>query len=307
MKKSKLFLSAAVIPALLLTGCNLDDPENIDSMDFNVMNHISPLDSSDEAVIEEGQYSFTLDMNKGNLFFRNTGFKTVQMGTSFACKTTPFKLSTITDETLMGSLYSFSMAGDAQSSNSGLSLSNLSGKISSLSISGGGVIVPGYPMVSNTTNQLVMKYTLSDKYVVRTFNGDALYGGQTVTTDDSGVGFTSDKMIYRVKIDPANKKAALIIYECKFSESMPMTLKAIVLENLTLNVTSTGYVITGNNLTPMLPEGEELSPFPGFMFEDVNVTTVDSDLTTIKVDYSVRNVRAGSKYTGEFEGSYVVI
>lgn len=297
----KIFLMGAVL--LGLTACNLDTTENVMDIKSNVMNHFSPIGEGDPFV-GTSQYSFSLDMDGGDLSFWTSDLG-VSGSSSFTSSTIGFKISSVSTETGISEIIRFSKEGNA--SVNGGPISDVAGQFTTNYFIKEGVNIPGYPVLVEGPRRLVMNYNLADKYVVHTFPADAFYGGETVTVDDSGTSFASDKMIYRLAIDYLTNTADLIMYDCRFSEKMKISLVALVIEDLDFKVTASGYEVTGENKVPLYLEGNSLTEFRGFIFESVSLKTTDADLTSIKIDYDVRNAGSNALYKGSFGGSYIIM
>lgn len=300
----KIFLMCAVV--LGLSACNNDyfeDTDNVIDIKTDVLNHFSPLEADEDPFVGESEYSFSLNMDTKELSFWTSELgATVANG--FTSSIIGFNVSTMSAGDAIGEVISFNKQGAASVKDG--PVTDIAGSFTTLYYVKENVIVPGYPVLVEGARRLVMNYNLADKYTVHTFPSDAFYGGITETVDGSNTTFTTDKMLYRLIINPKNNKANIILYDCRFSDKMPMSLVALVLENLDFKVTKTGYEVNGENIVPKYLEGNSLTQFRGFIFETVNLKSTDADLTSIRFNYDVRNAGSNSLYKGTFLGSYVI-
>lgn len=152
----------------------------------------------------------------------------------------------------------------------------------------------------------VAKYNIGSAFRVNTFPLNPFFRGETVTTYPMGVGtFTNDKMVYRFIInkdkDTNEFTADLILYNARFAQEMGTTLTAILVPGLSVDFSSTGVSITGENIEPFVyGDGGQYTPYPNYVFNSFNFKTTDAYYTYAVIDYKVAGM-----FNGHFEGSYL--
>lgn len=166
-------------------------------------------------------------------------------------------------------------------------------------------IISGLPAIVIPTGYkyLVASYQAGDNVRVRTFWTDVTFTGTTNTSYSvAGVdkSFNSDDVKYRVIINPTDKKATVILYDARFAEEMPKPLTNVVLKDLPVTFTNTGYEINGKDITPVCYEGSVGTPNTDRIFNSFSLS-VGGDLTSAHISYKVSNV-----FNGAFSGSYIV-
>ncbi|MCH5237202.1 MAG: hypothetical protein J1E95_05315 [Muribaculaceae bacterium] len=297
MKRSLLFVSVGL--GLMISSCKTGETDTTSNGALGAYNLITNLDNG-ETYVSTSSYQFGFNWTKytgsvstDNLIINNSNWK----------------LST--DET---DLYSYGsmvllMPDGTFHGNSSLPMKDASFIIAPYVLYGGigayfnTTYVPGYPDKPMVPETLIAKYKIGDEYLVRTFNIDLCYYGNTMSTYPSADGMltNSNKDInYRVVLDIENKKANLIIYNAKFSGSDREPVKtAILVEGLDLKFDSNGYTITGENIVPKIVEGNNTTPYDSYVFNNLTITTVTEDLSTINVKFLCAGI-----YSGDFTGSY---
>lgn len=166
-------------------------------------------------------------------------------------------------------------------------------------------VVDGLPTITYLVNYkyIVANYQVGDNVYVRTFWTDVTYTGTTTTTYPGAGGmksFNSTDVKYRVVMNPADKKATVILYDAKFAEEMPKPITNIVLKDLPVKFNNYGYEITGTDITPLCYEGGVATPNTDRIFNSFTLN-VGGDLTEANIDYTVSGV-----FRGSFTGSYVL-
>lgn len=145
--------------------------------------------------------------------------------------------------------------------------------------------------------QPLVSLNIDDRYVVRTFNANAIYTGTTATwyiADNQRVEYTDANTVYMVSMDLAKKKASVLIQNGKFAEQMP-AISLMKLEDLDIEYKHGGYIIKGADIVPQVAEGSSYTPNPSYTFNNFSLRTMSEDLTTVAIDFQV---------AGRFHGSF---
>lgn len=150
----------------------------------------------------------------------------------------------------------------------------------------------GSPIFNNIC--LNMRYVINGKSTVQTFPADAVYAGNTQGSAGSS-SFDNVETLYRVVIDSKKMEATVYMYKARFAEQMPQLNFAIT--GLKVTPMAASYKIEGENLVPVTADGAE---YPNFAFDSFTLLPLSSDLTTVKIDFSV-----AGRYKGAFMGSYI--
>lgn len=170
-----------------------------------------------------------------------------------------------------------------------------------------------HPNIQSVGLMVVANYTMGNEYTVRTFTPDVFYTGDTSTryqVDGAPQMSQTKNIVYRIIMDIEKKKAALVMYNAKFSNSPNEPEKAaIYVPDLDVKFTSGGYEITGTDIVPYMYEGSLSLPDPdtytkyeNFKFDSFRLATTDRWLSSVAVTYKVAGI-----YDGSFSGKYVTI
>ena len=283
MKKT--LFTAAIAVTLLATSCSDKDSELTETFGLPLLNLVT---GDGPAKIVGSNYAFTvnytdqkldcstqlplgdsklvLDLDDASYKFANYGFQT--------------------------SVSSIPVEGSATD------ITNFTCNLSNLQVEA--PEVPGSIQFAKST-QGIIGYNYGD-VKVRTFPIDAVYSGYTTTTINGGSSFTTDKPLYRLKIDPSKLTATLLIYYGKFSDNPRMPELNLRLEGLKVTANETGYVIAGENIVPVtMGEG---TPYPDFTFAEVSYETLGADLTTGKLTFRIPSKMG--EFAASFQGSYLI-
>lgn len=162
---------------------------------------------------------------------------------------------------------------------------------------------------------VVSSYYIGDSYHIRTFQPETFYYG-TTNTSYPYMGqqqtYSTDDIYYQLSIDTEKfNTATLYIFNAKFSDSPEPRKEMIKLENLSVAYSENGISVTGENITPLVLEGNNLTPNDSFIFQDIRFDTTKGDLTdcninfTVNASMSVNGMTVSYDYLGSFNGSYV--
>lgn len=148
-----------------------------------------------------------------------------------------------------------------------------------------------------------VSFTVPDKYSVRAFPKRAYYGGSTSSSfagaDGSQQHFISETSQFGVEMDLSARTATITIINAHFAEAMP-TIPRMVLNDLKLEGDHThGYVIKGENIVPVVGEGQGAVPYPSFTFDKIEFNPTNTLMYQAECDFEV-----AGRYKGKFTGSF---
>ena len=152
-------------------------------------------------------------------------------------------------------------------------------------------------------DMVVMECEIGDKYKLRTFPLIAGYKGTSMTSFAMGgkeQTYMSDVTLYAVAIDPNTNKAEIGLYNAKFAEPMPQL--TMYLQGLNVEYTEDGYEISApaEGVVPLV--GNDLVPYPDYIFNNFNLECEGDKLTSIDVEFQV-----AGKFNGRFNGTFTSI
>lgn len=278
-----------------LASCS-PEGENVQTVSRPLNNLVIPADPDGEVKVDEDvSYTIKYDYGTGNAMVTSDEMTVGDITGSLSTDEMPFQQAVYT----AGTVRKFSGAGK---------LGNANDPVTDFSGIESGLFffyptpVPGLLDVYQINTAMLFKYTIGD-YIVKTFPRDIYYGGETVTRiaagPNAGSSFSSKEAIYRIYFAKGLKKAIVVIYNAKFAEKMPVQ-KFIVLEDLDVTYTRSGFVIEGENVTPKHADGDALTEHPGFIINSFRFSSSGEYLAKGICSYTVN----GGMY-GNFEGSYV--
>lgn len=149
---------------------------------------------------------------------------------------------------------------------------------------------------------LKMSFLAGGMFEVKTLAGVSTFFGNTTTSYQGVTGeerFSSNNIGYAIAIRPSEMKANLLMYNAKFAEAMPMTVN-IVLEDLPIQITPSGYSIKSSDVVPKSILSYEVGEaIPAYTFTNLEVSS-DMDFTNLYINFTV-----AGKYEGYFSGTCV--
>lgn len=328
MKKKLIYALAGC--SLLLTACNTGNGENEQTMTYPTCNFVIPKDGT-TPTMSYGSYTFKSKMSASlwDMSVSTTSLSINNTARTFVTQTYPV-VNVGGYKQIIKNVSSDPASGGYEISNGTFMLSaydNLpkdflpnkvftptqkdeKGKIS---------YIPGtvfYPNMTGYISPLVVaQYDFGSEYKVKTFFCDAFYAGKTNTSYSLPNGMSgmaeSEKMVYRVIMDLDKKRAGIVIYNAKFSDSDKEPEKAaIYIPGLDITFQGESYEISGKDIIPLIPEGnlpalpdpDKFTPYPTFKFNEFKMVMTNSWLTSTRMEFSVADT-----YKGYFSGSYVKI
>ena len=148
-------------------------------------------------------------------------------------------------------------------------------------------------------DMVIMECEIGDKYILRTFPLIAGYRGTSATSFAMGgqeQSYMSDVTLYAVAIDSNKNTAEVGLYNAKFAEQMPQL--TMYLRGLSVEYTAEGYKISApeEGVIPLV--GNDLIPYPDYIFNNFELECEGEKLTEINVNFKV-----AGKFNGRFNGS----
>lgn len=276
----KIYFGSMLVMALAFTACNNDYQQNYTNT-FASLNVITN-QSDGTTVVREGSYMFDYTItNTSN--YGSIATSDLNLGTAVYSFSTP---STVYQTN----------GSDAYFKN----LTSSNGSATNATFLVAPSYVPG--MSANVypyKDALTGSYTFNENYKVVVLPRVPCYTGKTHTIYPGNDGFDTETIKYQVLIDVKEtpNTASIIMYDAKFSDSEREPLKAqIIIEGLTVDY-SDGIHVYGQDIIPLVPDGNETTPVPGFTINSIDYHTSGADMTYCTIDYMV-----GGIYQGSFMG-----
>ncbi len=304
------FLSIAAVSLLILTSaCNDDDDQGTKiSRRYTAINLFTPVVESQPSFVTVSDYNIDMEVPANVITTRSENLSFNGAIHTLSVPVTKFTFHKFLD----GDLISYEAPTASLDGQQGV-ISNFKCKISGLFYRLDGVV----PNVDNSRKYepvVMAQYNIGSLYSVATFQSDATYRGITSTTfayQGQQMEYKTKSGSYRVVINPNTLKADVVLYRVKFAEQAPALI--LVLKDLDVTLGRNGYTISGNNIIPGQQDGAMLTPNESFPFESFTLTTTNDELSTVSINYTVRNKSMEDKigngarvvYEGAFSGSYV--
>lgn len=300
---------AACLLGLAAVSCGDTKPTTL-SVTYGAYYHVSRMDGLGTPTISAGTQNYEFNFTDGTLSMTSAPFSyNPNQKVSIGFTSLPFTTS----------IYSYGVTSNTPlASDNGMQVTDFGLALTQYNL-------PPMTIEKDSLNwanpinssAVILNCQLGSTYRVRTFWEDAVFYGNTNTdfTDKNGNpgSFSTINPVFRIKMyfkkdeltGAPGYKASVMIYNAKFAEQQPVTIKMMILENLSLEFTNEGYVVKGNNIVPKAIMGENASstlmPYPTFMFDFIEMTST-GDLTTAKAKFSV----AGGRYNGKFNGFWAL-
>lgn len=310
--KHSLIFGTALAAALVFSSCLKDNDGNSATSTATIpaFNLYTPISGMAAPSTGLAYYSFssafpeqtiTIDVDNMAMPGGGTGgFKTTAM---------PFAQGQVSVE----GVNCLTLAFSSENANvSGNRVTDLNALVTQAVYAPGNQEIPGYKRLipGNTLQYVVMQYNLNDTWRVRTFWPDMTFRGSTTTTypadmtDPSGekLTFQNDDIAYRVVMELSKEyaitgKADVIFYDAKFAPKAPEI--TVVLKNLDVKFSSSGYKLSGTDIIPYMVEAGVLQETPRYKFNSISVDCT-GDLTASIITYKVADV-----FNGRFQGQSV--
>ncbi|MDE7159842.1 MAG: hypothetical protein K2O24_03220 [Muribaculaceae bacterium] len=303
MKKIYGFMAAAVLAAGL-TGCGTgDDPVSLSNVSRTMLNHIAPINGVDDVVVSKGEYYMQFDNVKKLVSVSSKSIRYDNTDHSFSTTSMTFKAGAYNVGGYIGQVFRWQSAEGNVAATGSVPVTGFKGLMTDVFYFNNMLDVPVLgPMLDTRLSRTVLSYNYNNLYKITTFYPDMMFSGETSTTASATAEpFKTSAPQYRVVIDWEKKKASMVIYQAQFDPHMP-AMTALLLQNLDVEWTRSGYTITGENVTAGSVENGSVTPVPGFPFTEIKMTTTSADMTEATVEYTV-----AGRFHGLFKGSYVWI
>lgn len=305
----KLLLGLLPLACVAITSCGGGETKDTRTYSSPAYNFITSLDGSEEPVVLPSVYNISVDAIASTLTLSCPSL-TLPTGT---INFTTSPMSALIAFATPNNRYSLVYLFNAKEAGSGSTdINSVTGYYTQAvyfpnnEFGGDAWKVPGYSWYfpTNTYFYLYAQYKIGNSWYVRTFWPDATYHGKTETSyPGAKEPFTTEDITYRIilqtKDGALTGKADLLMYDAKFAAQMPQPLKCIKAEGFDVELTNSGYVITGSNIVPYYYESG-WTEYNERIFTDFRAE-VNGDLTDISISYTLANV-----FKGTFRGSCIV-
>lgn len=293
----KLTFGILSIALLSLGACNNEVADYTQSVKYTTVNLITPLDGG-ESYATEGSYTFDLNHTQGNGTISTSSLKINNKDYTFTTDTVRMLNYTVQQ----GVLVRFQNVKGYLDRNTSMPLTDANFDITSLFYIPA-IELPGYRQWQEYMPYIIAQYKAGDWYVA-TMQKDATFIGKTTTgyVDSNGTEqkYENSDMYYRLIIDIEKNKADLLIYKPKFASVAP-ELTGIRLKDLDVKYGYGSFSVEAENVVPGVAEGNDWTDNSKYVFNKLNITTTNKELTEISIDYTV----AGA-FKGSFKGSCVL-
>lgn len=306
--KMKVFaaLAAPVLMSVAFVSCDLNDGEMTDNFTIRTANLVTSETPGTAPVVKVSDYSYNLDVTAGKVTIATEIPVSSSSIVSFTLNPISYKSGLVQVGNSYYEVFTMQSANPGVTT-SGQQILNFKSELTALvyyppTISG----LPAFSVPGGAGRGLasLTQYTMGENLLVRTFLPDAVFCGTTRTEypgqNGNILNYETEGIKYRVRMDIAENKATVIIYDAKFTDVEKEPVKTnIVLEDLALEFTTAGYTVSGSEITPKIYEAGTGTPNPAYIFNSFSLNCA-GDLTKATCDYEVAGI-----YKGSFSGSYL--
>lgn len=297
MKKS-IYLGLVGLAAIAMTSCD-DNPTNTQTFPVTTINLVTSNEVGVNPEVIGSLYNCAFDLTAGTMVM-STDFNAGKNRIAFTTPSLKYNTAYAKDENVVHEAI-FVNALMGGTSSTGESITDIECEMTSMAYvppTVSGITQVQYP----SSKYMIMSYNYGMNYKVRTFWPDVTFRGTTKTSYEfagtPGSHETQD-ILYRVVMNGKDKKATVILYNAKFTSVSQEPLKSnIVLEDLDLEFTNSGYTISGTNVVPKCYESGNGVQNPSYTFDNFMLTSA-GNLVDCNISYKV-----AGKYEGTFTGSY---
>ncbi|MCM1153116.1 MAG: hypothetical protein NC328_05635 [Muribaculum sp.] len=307
MKKNLLLLAAL---SMLFSSCLKDSVDERTTV-YQTVNLVIPNDQNAAPTVNMASYTVKTDMTAGTMTLSCPDVVVDGIKSAFTSDAMPFRSWTA----MQGSINTFS-GGKGMLAQ--LPVTGVSGAISGLFYyPAKPVSLPGINFIGADMfgPMVVLQYNIGDTYKVKTFNRDMIFAGDTQThysfKGEVMPTYTTQDIMYRLVFHTDFKKADLVLYNAKFAAEQPFAIAAMVLKDLDVEFNHRGYIVSGKNVEPQVPENDEdkvgYTTYDSYTFKTLLIQTTTEDLTGATIDFTVENpMDPSGDYRGQFNGAYVL-
>lgn len=291
MKTSRIILSAtAAASIVLLASCSGSDTPSSETLSFRAGTSVVASDGSSAPHAYVAEYKTEYNLSSGYVTVSSDNLYAGTGKIPFRAEM-PFRSQVYSN----GDIRSFSSPSDLQMG--GFTVCGISGNMISVynpsSVAG---IPAGIRRVFN------MSFSCEGNSVT-VFDLAPYFGGTTETRYVNAAGqptvFKYDELIYAVDLDVEKGKANVTFYNARFASEMPVKLR-FRLEDLELEFTSSGYVISGTSVVPQVFEGSATTPNEKYTFKSFNLTVSGKNYNSAMISYSVAGKYSGTCMASQF-------
>lgn len=288
MKRNAILAASCLL--VMMASCSSDDPVMQQSVGYNTVNLVMPLQEDAEAFVQNGSYTFVTESYSQTL-------NVATQGVTVNNRNYPFTSQSLSYSGMLPNI-SFN-APYIYTDN--IRFQGLNGLVTTA------VYTPAYLNINNSVLSGVagisdfgvaclIQYEIPDVAMVKTIQREAYYAGNTDTTVSGGDPFSSKSAVFRVILDIEKQKATVVVYNAKFNSQMPSL--TFILRNLDIEYTHEGYNIKGENI---IPEEVTGTPYPNFPFTKFDFKATGKALSDTEIDFTV-----AGRFHGHFTGTFLI-
>lgn len=263
MKALKLILSFLILPALLLTSCDDNDPNHntgsltLGASDNIILSTYTPDNSLQ--VLPGANYRILVDYDlmTCNVTVNDLQFDSQQSAISFTIPETRIAVSS------SGWLIRRQEAFTVETSRGTATISNFDLEFTM--------------RVGGSSALAMLEFDLDGKYHISTLLTTSNFVGTTSSTiigNPDQDPFSTQTSTYSVIVNRETAKAQIRIYNPKFSNEMPSNLGTMVFDNIPVTFTSKGFAATPTEIIPEIATAGGSDPYPQFKITNLDVAYV---------------------------------
>ena len=293
MKKIYLLGSLAVL--LGLSGCKDNDYNYNYQFTVPTVNILTNV-SDGTGVASKVTYDYEINDNSGTTTGTISSSAIVLGGSSYTLKTVtaPYQYNSFT--------VAFKNVTGSMTGNQTIPVSN--GNFTFTTVVNNPLLL-GLSISTQLPQQFaICQYKIGDEYTVKTFPEIAFYTGETTTQYPGADGMQENStktIFYELSLNLAENKATIYMYNAKFS-GMPQepSKSQINIEGLNVDYSNGMVTVTGENIIPVVVEGNVSTPYENYIFNNIEFKTTSDDLSECQISYTV-----AGRFSGTFKGSYI--
>ena len=284
---------ALLAAVAFLSSCSNDEPtEGYDIFSVDCGNYIVPDNGGGQPYAESASYYFDFK-------YHNSTVDMVCSRKNASVTKEIFKISNVKysqKDYADGNIRSFSVESE-------ISISDPSSDIVSHIVADVSSIFSFNPVTDVILDRVVIPsvtFRMGDSSV-SSFSKSPYFGGITVTEYEKNgelKTFSNNQLVYSLFLDLETSKASAVYYNARFAQEMPRPI-TVGLSNLDITYEKEGYVVSGENVVPLMKEGGADTPMPVFVFNSFMLKTSGDNLRTAEVVYEVAGKYKGTANVSE--------